>query len=182
MVSSTNLFASFRDTLHANPVLAVESPELQQLIQNDRTFYKQLPADDRWRLVYGLTISLLDFADGIDLNAHLLTLPGGLPSLTLWQICDSLVCADFQLDGLDWAEELQLAESLSNAQLDACTATLSAPETIERLDNLIREGMIFIENCDEYPLKPYEGGASTQGWLNRIWRSLISARSCTPSA
>jgi hypothetical protein len=181
MFSTVDPLTSFSEVLQSNPVEAVESSALLELIQADRLFYKRFAADDRWRLLFGLGISLLDFSDGIDLDAHYLPLPGGLPSLSLWQICDSLVCVDFQLDGLDWAEELQLIQPLSNALLDACTATLSAPETIERLDNLIREGLIFIDNCDEYPLKACGCGATTQSWLKCIWRSLLSGRSCALS-
>lgn len=169
MFSAVVPLTFFCELLQSNPVEAVESSALQELLQVDRFFYKRLAADDRWRLLFGLGISLLDFADGIDLNAHFLPLPGDLPSLGLWQICDSLVCVDFQLDDLDWSEELDVQRPLTIAQLDACTAMLSAPETIEYLDSLIAEGLSFIESCDEYPLKPSESSTRPQGWLQRLW-------------
>lgn len=169
MLSTVEPLASFREALESNPVEAVESCALQELMQNDPLFYTRLAADDRWRLLFGLGISLLDFSDGIDLNAHFLPLPGGLPSLSLWQISDSLVCVDFQLDGLDWSEELEVQSPLTIAQLDSCAALLSAPETLERLDSLIAEGLLFIETCDEFPLEPSECPGRPQGLLRRLW-------------
>lgn len=172
MSKSSQLLKSFYSTLQDNPVEAAESDELQQLIQLDRYFYHQLAAEDRWRLLFGLTISLLDFSDGIDLNTHFLPLPGGFPSLSLWQLCDSLVCVDFQLDDLDWADEMDLKHPLTIAELDACAAVLSAPETLERLDSLIAEGLSFIETCDEFPLKPSESVSRPQSWLGKLWSLL----------
>lgn len=172
MAKTIQPLTSFCSTLQDNPVEAAESDELQQLIQLDRFFYHQLAAEDRWRLLFGLTISLLDFSDGIDLNTHFLPLPGGFPSLSLWQLCDSLVCVDFQLDSLDWAEELDLKHPLTIAELDTCAAVLSAPETLERLDSLIAEGLSLIETCDEFPLKPSESAVRPQGWLRKLWTSL----------
>jgi hypothetical protein len=170
MLPTVKALTSFCETLQSNPVEAVESSALFELMQVDRQFYKRLAAEDHWRLVFGLGISLLDFSGALDLNAHLLPLPGGLPSLSLWQICDSLVCVDFQLNGLDWSEELDRQTPLTIAQLDACTALLSAPETMERLDSLIAEGLSFIEICEEHPAKPSEPtGRPAQGWLKRFW-------------
>jgi hypothetical protein len=172
MFSTVKPLTAFCETLQNNPVEAVESSALRELMQVDRFFYKRLAADERWRLLFGIGISLLDFSDGIDLNAHLLPLPGGLPSLSLWQICDSLVCVDFQLDGLDWSEELEMQSPLTIAQLDACAALLSTPETMDRLDSLIAEGLSFIETSDEFPLKPSEHPGRPQSLLKRLWASL----------
>jgi hypothetical protein len=158
--------------LHASPAEAVESPVLLELYRCDPEFYQQLDAPDRWRLLFGLAISLLDYADRLDLEAHLMALPGDLPSLSLWQICDGLICIDFQLDGLDWSEELQLTAPLSLAQVEACDAVLSSLETQEKLNTLIAEALRFIEGCDDFPAPALGQIPRRQGWLQRTWRTL----------
>jgi hypothetical protein len=160
------------ELLQRNPVEAVESAAMQQLMQKDPGFYKPWDADERWRLIYGLAISLLDYAELMDLSSETLLLPGGLPSVSLWQLCDSLVCVDFALDGLDWCDELELQRSMRLAELEACTAVLSSPETLARLDVLIAKGLGFIEQCEEYPTQPCDTPIVPNGLLWRLWRRL----------
>lgn len=163
--------------LQHSPVEAVESAELLELYHFNPTFYEELPAPDRWRLLFGLAISLLDYSNSLNLETHFLPLPGNLEALSLWQVCDALVCIDFQLDGLDWAEELQSPLPLSIAQLEACEATLSAPETMDQLNRLISEALVFMDDCDDYPLTVTEATHSNQGLLWRVWTGL---RACLP--
>lgn len=160
------------ELLQRNPVEAVESPALQRLMQKNSGFYKLWAAEERWRLLYGLAISLLDDAEVMDLSSETLSLPGGLPGVSLWQLCDSLVCADFALNDLDWHQELELQRSLSPAELDACTAVLSSSETLARIDALIAKGLGFIEQCDEYPIQLDETPIVHQGLLWSVWRHL----------
>lgn len=168
MFSTVELLTSFREALERSPVEAAETSSLRDLRKVDRLFYKRLSAANRWRLVFGLGISLFNFSEGVDLNTYFLPLPGGLPSLSLLQICNSLVCADFQLDGLDWSKELEVQCPLTIAQLDACAALLSAPETLDRLDSLIAEGLSCIETCDEIPLQPSKCLGRPKGLLRRL--------------
>lgn len=99
--------SGFLHRLRISPVDAVERSELFSLLEAEPDFYQRIAAPDRWRLLFALGISLLDYAEGLDLEAHVLPLPGGLPSVNLWQICDALACVDFKLNQLDWTEELQ---------------------------------------------------------------------------
>ena len=160
------------ELLQSNPVEAVESPAMQQLMQMDPGFYKPWAAEERWRLLVGLAISLLDYAEVMDLSSETLSLPGGLPSVSLWQLCNSLVCADFALNDLDWHQELELQRSLSPAELEACTAVLSSSETLARIDALIATGLGFIEQSDEYPVQDCNTLIVPQGLLWRLWRRL----------
>lgn len=172
MPSCSTPQSTVAELLQRNPVEAVESPAMQELMQKDPGFYKPWVAEERWRLLAGLAISLLDDAEVMDLNSETLTLPGGLPGVSLWQLCDSLVCNDFALHGLDWHEELELQRSLSPAELEACTAVLSSPETLARLDGLIATGLGFIEQSDEYPVQDCNTPIVAQGLLWRLWRRL----------
>lgn len=114
----------------------------------------------------------MDYSDGLDLEAHFLPLPGNLPALSFWQICEALVCIDFSLDGVGWAEELQSPRPLAIAQLEACDATLSASETMDRLDQLLSEALLFIDVCDDHPLSPAVYTGCRQGLLWRVWTGL----------
>jgi hypothetical protein len=157
--------------LHTCPAEAVESPALLELYHCEPAFYRQIDAPDRWRLLFGLAISLLDYGNALELDNHFLALPGNLPSLSLWQICDGLVCIDFQLDGLDWSEELQLSKPLSLAQVEACDAVLISPETQDELNTLIAEALHFIEGCDDFLAPALDQVPQRLGWLQRIWRA-----------
>lgn len=99
-------------------------------------------------------------------------LPGNLPALSFWQICEALVCIDFSLDGVGWAEELQSPRPLAIAQLEACDATLSASETMDRLDQLLSEALLFIDGCDDQPLSVGDHASSRQGLLRLVWTGL----------
>ena len=70
------------------------------LYSQDPVFCRLLSVEDQWRLLYGLAISLLDYGEVLDLTAITLPFPGELQSLSLWQICDALTCADFAWIGL----------------------------------------------------------------------------------
>jgi hypothetical protein len=74
------------------------------MFRRDPDFYKRLAAPDRWRLLFGLGISLLDYSKRPDLEIHFLELPGEIPALHFRQICEALACVDFRLDGINWAE------------------------------------------------------------------------------
>ena len=95
-----------------------------------------------------------------------------MPALSLWQVCEALVCIDFSLDGVGWAEELQSPLPLAIAQLEACDATLSAAETMDQLDHLISAALLFIDGCDDHPLSPAVYTGYRQGLLWRVWTGL----------
>lgn len=114
----------------------------------------------------------MDYSDGLDLEARFLPLPGNLPALSFWQVCETLVCIDFSLDGVGWAEELQSPLPLAIAQLEACDATLSAAETMDQLEQLISAALLFIDGCSDHPLSVADNASSRQGLLRRAWAGL----------
>ncbi|MCH9715418.1 MAG: hypothetical protein K0U63_12930, partial [Cyanobacteria bacterium] len=55
----------------------------------------------------------------------------------------NLSALTLRLTGVGWAEELQSPLPLAIAQLEACAASLSAAETMDRLDQLISAAPAF---------------------------------------
>ena len=172
---SSPLLAELQHRLAESPVSAVESHEMLNLYSQDPLFCRLLSVEDQWRLLYGLAISLLDYGEVLDLTAITLPFPGELQSLSLWQICDGLTCADFRLDWLDWVEEHQCSQ-LSIAQLEACDAVLRCNETQEMLQQLIEQALGFISGCDDYLLTADEGPLPRAGLMRRLWRAVRRSR------
>jgi hypothetical protein len=165
------LLAELQHRLAESPVSAVESHDMLNLYSQDPVFCRLLSVEDQWRLLYGLAISLLDYSEVLDLTVITLPFPGQLQSLSLWQICDALTCADFRLDWLDWVEEHQCSQ-LSIAQLEACDAVLRCNETQETLQQLIEQALGFISGCDDYLLTADEGPLPRAGLMRRLWRAV----------
>ena len=168
--------AELQHRLAESPVSAVESHDMLNLYCQDPVFCRLLSVEDQWRLLYGLAISLLDYGEVLDLTAVTLPFPGELQSLSLWQICDALSCADFRLDWLDWVEEHQCSH-LSIAQLEACDAVLRCNETQEMLQQLIEQALGFISGCDDYLLTADEGPLPRAGLMRRLWRAVRRSHS-----
>ena len=168
---SSPLLVELQRRLAESPVSAVESHEMLNLYSQDPVFWRLLSVEDQWRLLYGLAISLLDYGEVLDLTAITVPFPGELQSLSLWQICDALTCADFRLDWLDWAEEHQCSH-LSIAQLEACDAMLRCNETQETLQQLIEQALCFISGCEDYLLTADEGPLPRAGLMRRLWRAV----------
>lgn len=172
---SGSLLAELQHRLAESPVEAVESHGMLSLYSQDRLFFRLLSVEDQWRLLYGLAISLLDYGEVLDITAITLSFPGELQSLSLWQICDALTCADFRLDWLDWAEEHQCSH-LSIAQLEACDAVLRCSETQVMLQQLIEQALCFISSCDDYLQTADEVPLARTGLMRRLWRAIRGSR------
>lgn len=172
---SSPLAAELQQRLAESPVEAVESHDMLNLYSHDPVFFRLLSVEDQWRLLYGLAISLLDYGEVLDITAITLPFPGELQSLSLWQICDALTCADFRLDWLDWAEEHQCSH-LSIAQLEACDAVLRCNETQAMLQQLIEQAFRFISSCDDYLQTADEVPLARAGLMRRLWKAIRGSR------
>ena len=172
---SSPLAAELLQRLAESPVEAVESHDMLTLYSHDPVFFRLLSVEDQWRLLYGLAISLLDYGEVLDITAITLPFPGELQSLSLWQICDALTCADFRLDWLDWAEEHQCSH-LSIAQLEACDAVLRCNETQAMLQQLIEQAFRFISSCDDYLQTADEVPLARAGLMRRLWKAIRGSR------
>lgn len=132
------------------PASAVEQPLLQDLYQQDPLFFAALSLRQRWQLLAGLHITLLDYTSSsfspLGLEAQPLHLPVRQLTIPLAQLLDALVMAGFELDQLAWSEELDL--ELSEQEEAACDQVLTTPESAVLLQELLSRGLAFLATCD----------------------------------
>ena len=132
------------------PASAVEQPLLQDLYQQDPLFFAALSLRQRWQLLAGLHITLLDYTSSsfspLGLEAQPLHLPVCQLTIPLAQLLDALVMAGFELDQLAWSEELDL--ELSEQEEAACDQVLTTPESAVLLQELLSRGLTFLATCD----------------------------------
>jgi hypothetical protein len=132
------------------PAAAVENPLLLQRYQQDPAFFTTLCLRQRWQLLAGLHITLLDYTSAsyspMGLEAERLPLPVRQLTIPLAQLIDALTVADFALDQVAWDEELAL--QLSEPEQAACDQVLAAPQIVALLHTLLSRGLAFLANCD----------------------------------
>ncbi len=132
------------------PASAVEQPLLQELYQQDPLFFTALSQRQRWQLLAGLHITLLDYTSSsfspLGLEAQPLQLPVRQLTIPLAQLLDALVMAGFELDQVAWSEELDL--ELSEQEEAACDQVLTTPGAAVMLQELLSRGLAFLATCD----------------------------------
>lgn len=132
------------------PASAVEQPLMQELYQQNPLFFTALSLRQRWQLLVGLHITLLDFTSAnfspLWLEAQHLPLPVRDLRLPLTQVLDALVSAGFELDQVAWSEELAL--ELSEQEEAACDQVLTTQESAVLQQQLISRGLAFLATCD----------------------------------
>jgi hypothetical protein len=132
------------------PASAVEQPLMQELYRQDHLFFTTLNLRQRWELLVGLHITLLDYTSAsfspLGLEAQLLLLPVRQLTLPLTQLLDALVIAEFELDQVAWIEELDV--ELSEQEKGACDQVLTMPESELLLHELLSRGLAFLATCD----------------------------------
>ena len=118
------------------PATAVEMPLLLELPRRDPTFVAALPMRLRWQLLYGLHITLLDYTSAsfspLELQSQNLLLPVRQLTMSLHQLVEAVAIAEFALDQIAWAEELDV--ELTEQELVACDQVLVSPEAEALLD------------------------------------------------
>ena len=132
------------------PASAVEQPLVQALYQQDQQFFTALSQRQRWQLLVGLHITLLDYTNSkfspLGLEALPLHLPVRQLTLPLAQLLDALVIAEFELDQVAWSEELDL--ELSEQEEADCDQVLTTPGAAVMLQELLSRGLAFLATCD----------------------------------
>lgn len=132
------------------PASAVEQPLLLELYQQDPQFFSALSLRQRWQLLLGLHITLLDYTSSsfspLGLEAQPLHLPVRQLTIPLAQLLDALVMAGFDLDQVVWSEELNL--KLSKQEEAACDQVLTTPRSAVMLEELLSRGLAFLATCD----------------------------------
>jgi hypothetical protein len=140
----------WRAELDHCPASAVEEPLVQELYRQDPLFFTALSLRQRWQLLVGLHITLLDYTSAsyspLGLEAEHLRLPVRQLTLPLVQLLDALVMTEFELDQVAWMEELDLG--LSAQEEAACDQVLTSPESAALLQELLSRGLAFLASCD----------------------------------
>jgi hypothetical protein len=132
------------------PASAVEQPMMQKLHRQDPLFFTALSLRQRWQLLVGLHITLLDYTSAsfspLGLETQHLPLPVRQLTLPLTQLLDALVMTGFELDQVAWSEELAL--ELSEQEEAACDQVLTTPVSERLLQELLCRGLGFLVTCD----------------------------------
>jgi hypothetical protein len=132
------------------PASAVEQPLMQKLYQQNPLFFTALSLRQRWQLLVGLHMALLDYTSAsfspLELDAQFLSLPVRHRTIPLAQLLDALVIAGFNLDQVAWSEELD--PELSEQEEAACDQVLTSQESAVLLQQLISRGLAFLAACD----------------------------------
>jgi hypothetical protein len=143
-------FDQWLSELERCPVTAVEMPLLLELHQRDPAFVAALPMRVRWQLLYGLHITLLDYTSAsfsqLKLQSQHLLLPVRQLTMSLHALVEAVAIAEFALDQIAWAEELDL--ELTEQELAACDQVLLATESQVLLDQVLERGLSFLDGCD----------------------------------
>ena len=132
------------------PASAVEQPLLLELYQQDPQFFSALSLRQRWQLLVGLHITLLDYTSSsfspLGLEAQPLHLPVRQLTIPLAQLLDALVMAGFELDQVFWSEELDL--ELNEQEEAVCDRVFTTPGSAVLLEELLSRGLAFLATCD----------------------------------
>ena len=163
---------ALRAALHSCPVRTVESQAFKEAIRIHPQIYRTWAPQDRWRLLYGLDTSLLDYSGILDLSAIHLDLPSGLGGISYRRIAQALQEVDFELDKLDWSEELPGVQSMAPTEPGSCHAALCSDQANTTVCELIDCGIAFINSSDDYPVldKPVEQKTLAQALMGLIAR------------
>jgi hypothetical protein len=132
------------------PASAVEQSLMQELYQQNPLFFTALSLQQRWQLLGGLHITLLDYTSDsfspLGLETQHLPLPVRQLTLPMVQLLDALVINRFELDQVAWSEEFDL--ELSEQEQAACDQVLRTPESEGLLQELLSRGLMFLATCD----------------------------------
>ena len=141
---------SFLAELQSCPSAAVEQPLLQSLYRQDPAFFQVMPLRARWQLLAGLHNTLLDYTSAkfspLDLDRQSLPLPVRGLTIPVAQLIDAVTTANFELDQISWAEELEL--DLSESEDAACDQALIGAAAEALVDQLCAKGLAFLASCD----------------------------------
>jgi hypothetical protein len=133
-------------------VRAVESQAFKTALHINPQFYREWPLQERWRLLYGLDTSLLDYSGVLDLSAVNLILPFKYGDISYRHLAQALQEVDFELDLLDWDEELRGVQTMTTHQLGGCHEALRSDQASATVNELIDCGIAFISRSDDYPI------------------------------
>ena len=130
---------------------AIESKAFQSMLTEDFAFYAALDEDSQWRLLYGLWVVLLDFAEdpGSAWQPSKVIVPGLPSSLSLQDVLQALVIADFDSGRIDWSDELGCGPEADHPLYGLALHSEACRELVE---HQIEAGLKRVLACDFSPL------------------------------
>jgi hypothetical protein len=149
--------------LEASPVKAVETPHFQEICCANPAFFLDWPMEQRWRLLYALDISLLDYRGALPLDLVWMETPESLGKISWRQVCQTLFCDDFILEDYNWSDELETPRPLTAAETQACEGLLKGVQCSNSLNQLLEQAITFVVKAEDYFLENNDREASTEG-------------------
>ena len=126
---------------------AIESEEFQSMLMRNFDFYAALDGWMQWRLLYGLWAVLLDFSGDPEgsWQPSKVTVPGLPSSLSLQDVLQALVVADFEVRQIDWSDE---SGCDPDADYDLYDQALHSEECRQLVQFQIEAGLRRVLSCD----------------------------------
>ena len=153
----------FLSELEDSPIEAVETSLFQEVCCANPAFFMDWSMEQRWRLLYALDISLLDYRGALPLDLVYLETPESLGKISWRQVCQTLFCDDFILEDYNWSDELEPPRPLTAAETKACEGLLTSLQCSNRLNQLLEQAITFILKAEDYFPEYEVREASTKG-------------------
>ena len=145
-----NEFRSLLEQSDLAFVDAIETEAFQQMLEKDSSFYSEMDQVSQWRLLYGLWVVLLDFADdpGSAWRPSEVAIPGLSKSLSMQDVLQSLVIADFDSDKIDWSDQPGFEDEVDQ---HLYSSALHSEACRQRVELQIDAGLKRVLTCDFSP-------------------------------
>ena len=129
---------------------AIETEDFQSMIKLNFDLLDQLDEKLQWRMLYGLWVVLLDFPhdpESLWMPSNAL-IPGIPDSLSLEDVIQAVFIADFDIEGVDWSDELGLKH---DSDQNAYDLAIQSKECRQLVQNQLFAGLQCILKCDFSP-------------------------------
>ena len=151
---------------------AIETEDFQSMIKLNFDLLDQLDEKLQWRMLYGLWVVLLDFPhdpESLWMPSNVL-IPGIPDSLSLEDVIQAVFIADFDIEGVDWSDELGLKH---DSDQNAYDLAIQSKECRQLVQNQILAGLQRILKCDFSPV-PDKIYVRKKGTLSKILTAVAS--------
>ena len=128
----------------------IETEAFQRMLEKDFSFHSELDQSSQWRLLYGLWVVLLDFADDPDSawQPSEVTIPGLSNSLSLQDVLQVLVVTDFDSNRIDWSDEPGFEDEVDQHLYSSALQSEACRQLVE---HQIEAGLMRVLTCDFSP-------------------------------
>jgi hypothetical protein len=128
----------------------LESSDFQQAASLDKSFYKTLPLELRWKLLFGIWNTLLDYSfpsmSEWAPDQRVIPFLPVADRVSLEQLLQAFCCAEFCSSRISWSEEF--SRDTSAAEEEACDSAFSSVAGVEFVDSQIQVGLSLYLACD----------------------------------